>query len=215
MVKQGCFFAPSYWSWCRQGNSWQADMQTVGTFSFLLFQRAIKIVSLCLMIKIAKLMSHSVFIEQTLTYSLSLHKTSAGKVAASEELWVLLLLHFPDLAGGFTCMFFVNEFIREGPDCWSEWICPPLKPPWSCLTCVLDLWVAEIVERNGLRWRAPCSAPSPGWQLEAWPCAGLCRTTPDLPEAALLLQLLLGVCSGSSCFSRAGCTKCVCWEYRG
>lgn len=61
-------------------------MQTVGTFSFLLFQIAIKIVSLCLMIKIAKVMARSVCIEQTLTYSLSLHKTSGGKVAASEEL---------------------------------------------------------------------------------------------------------------------------------
>lgn len=65
-------------------------MQTVGNFRFLLFRIAIKIMSLCLMIKIAEVMAQTVCIEQILTYSLSLYKTSGGEVAASEELRVFL-----------------------------------------------------------------------------------------------------------------------------
>lgn len=61
-------------------------MQTVGNFRFLLFQIAVKMVNMCLMIKIAKVMAHTVCIEQILTYSLSLPKKSGEKVAASEEL---------------------------------------------------------------------------------------------------------------------------------
>lgn len=61
-------------------------MQTVGSFRFSLFQIAIKMTSLCLMIKIAKVMAYTVCIEQILTYSLFLRKTNGGKVAASKEL---------------------------------------------------------------------------------------------------------------------------------
>lgn len=42
------------------------------------------------MIKIAEVMAQTVCIEQILTYSLSLYKTSGGEVAASEELRVFL-----------------------------------------------------------------------------------------------------------------------------
>lgn len=44
-------------------------MQTVGNVRFLLFQIAVKMVCLCLRIKIVEVMAHTICIEQILTIS--------------------------------------------------------------------------------------------------------------------------------------------------
>lgn len=60
-------------------------MQTIGNLKFLLFEIAIKMLSLYLMTKTAKIMTHTDCIEQVLPFVLSLHKQSGGKVPAGEE----------------------------------------------------------------------------------------------------------------------------------
>lgn len=167
-------------------------MQTVGNFRFLLFQIAIKMVSLCLRIKIVEVMAHTICIEQILTISYLCIRQVVEKFLPVRS-WPAPAVFQTRLVNSPACPSWIN-LLEKVPIGGLSGFAPLLHCPWSCLTCVLDLWVAEPVQRNWVRWRAPCSASVPGVAAGSLTlCWALQNHPPDPPVAALVLQLLPGV----------------------
>lgn len=130
----------------------QMASRWVGNLKFLLFEITIKMVSLYLMTKTAKITTHAAVLNKF--YHLSYLCTSKVvekflPVRSSEYSCMCILLTWP---AWWTRLHVLHELIFRT----RSWflVCgffSPLLLPMTCMTYVLDLQVAELVERGQYR----------------------------------------------------------------